>query len=286
MFSLVYYLFLTVMRKILTIVVLATVALTAFSKTDNRAVVGVAQFSCEQDSPYTGLVTEKVVEMLTNTKRFRVVDRTSHDKIHAELELQKTEAFMDSKNLVEQDVAVAAEKMITGHIVKIPVYRIKNTDGSTRGYKASVGFEMKVVDVATGLSSEATSFQGKASNECLSPEAAVTMAMSSIQNEIADWFKSEFPVSCSVTRIIDDKTILVNGGVEQGIVPGDVLIVDIVEDIDGLPYHQNVGEVKVAKSAGQYFSECKAPAKIMSVIRTNFDNSSNIICTLKQNKKK
>ena len=61
--------------------------------------------------------------MLTNSKRFRVVDRTSREKITQELELQKSEAFIDSDNLVEQDVAVAAEKMITGEIVKIPVYR-------------------------------------------------------------------------------------------------------------------------------------------------------------------
>lgn len=273
------------MKRIFAYILLAIGALNAFSNNDNRSVVGVAQFTCDQESPYTGLVTEKVVEMLTNTKRFRVVDRTSHDKIRDELELQKSEAFMDSKNLVEQDIAVAAEKMITGHIVKIPVYRMKNGDGSTRGYKASVGFEMKVVDVATGLSSEATSFQGKASKECLSPEAAVTMAMTSIQNEISDWFKTEFPVTCGISKIIDDKTVLVNSGLAQGISPGDILVVDLVEELDGLPYHQNIGEIKVSKSAGQYFSECQVPPKMMSVIRTNFDNSSKIICTLKQSKK-
>lgn len=97
----------------------------AFPQSDSRPVVGVAQFTCQEESPYTGLVTEKVVEMLTNTRRFRVVDRTSHDKIREELELQKSEAFIDSKNLVEQDIAVAAEKMVTGHIVKIPVYAMK-----------------------------------------------------------------------------------------------------------------------------------------------------------------
>ena len=47
---------------------------------DTRPVVGVAKFTCETDSRYAGLVTEKVVEMLTNTKRFQVVDRTSNDK--------------------------------------------------------------------------------------------------------------------------------------------------------------------------------------------------------------
>ena len=46
----------------------------AQSNDDDRQVVGVAEFSCKENSPYTGLVTEKVVEMLTNSKRFRVVD--------------------------------------------------------------------------------------------------------------------------------------------------------------------------------------------------------------------
>ena len=92
---------------------------------------------------YAGLVTEKVVEMLTNTHRFVVVDRTSRDKVVDELELQKSEAFLDSHNLAEQGAAVAAEQLVTGHIVKIPVYRMKNSDGSTRGYKASVAFQLK-----------------------------------------------------------------------------------------------------------------------------------------------
>ena len=133
---------------------------------DDRPVVGVTQFTCDEESPYTGLVTEKVVEMLTNTHRFVVVDRTSRDKVVDELELQKSEAFLDSHNLAEQGAAVAAEQLVTGHIVKIPVYRMKNSDGSTRGYKASVAFQLKVVDVETGVSNEAQSFDENAVRKC------------------------------------------------------------------------------------------------------------------------
>lgn len=248
--------------------------------TDCRPVVGVAEFTCQEDSPYTGLVTEKVVEMLTNTRRFRVVDRTSIDKIHSELELQKSEAFLDSKNRVEQDVAVAAEKMITGHIVKIPVYRMKNPDRSVRGFKASVGFEMKVVDVATGLSSEATSFQGKASQECMSPEAAVNMAMQSIQTEIGDWFRDNFPVTCSISRILDNKTVLVNAGSAQGITQGNKFKVEAIEMIDGQPYHKALGEIKIKTVSGPNFSECEVPKKMMEQIRTYFDNAVKLICEL------
>lgn len=269
------------MRKLIISVIVAVLALSASAQPDLRPVVGVAQFSCQESSPYTGLVTEKVVEMLTNTRRFRVVDRTSIDKIHAELELQKSEAFLDSKNLVEQDVAVAAEKMITGHIVKIPVYAIKNGDGTRRGFKASVGFEMKLVDVATGTSSEATSFQGKASEECLSPEAAVTMAMQDVADEIAEWFRVNFPVTAKVSRMLDDKTILVSAGAEHGVRQGDVMLVEIIEMLDGAPYHRSVGEIKISKVAGPYYSECVVPKKIMGSLRSAVETGVTVLCTQK-----
>lgn len=267
--------------------ILAVGGLNAFPQqaVDARPVVGVAEFSCQENSPYTGLVTEKVVEMLTNTRRFRVVDRTSIDKIHSELELQKSEAFLDSKNLVEQDIAVAAEKMVTGRIVKIPVYRMKNPNGSVRGFKASVGFEMKVVDVATGLSSEATSFQGKASQECMSPEAAVNMAMQSIQNEIEDWFRTNFPISCSVCRILDNKTVLVNAGSKQGVKSGNILKIEAVEMLDGQLYHKAIGEIKIKTVAGPNFSECEVSKKVMEQVKSCFDNAVKIICEIKQTKK-
>lgn len=60
---------------------------------DDRPVVGVTQFTCDEESPYTGLVTEKVVEMLTNTHRFVVVDRTSRDKVVVSLSYRRARLF-------------------------------------------------------------------------------------------------------------------------------------------------------------------------------------------------
>ena len=61
-----------------------------------RPVVGVAELLATKKSLYE-VSNRKVVEMLTNTHRFIVVDRTSRDKVEEELELQKSEAFLDSK---------------------------------------------------------------------------------------------------------------------------------------------------------------------------------------------
>ena len=247
--------------------------------------VGVAEFSCKENSPYIGLVTEKVVEMLTNSKRFRVVDRTSREKITQELELQKSEAFIDSENLVEQDVAVAAEKMITGEIVKIPVYRMKNRDGTVRGYKASVAFQMKIVDVATGVSTEATSFEGKASDECLSPESAVTMAMMSLQDKMAEYFRINFPVTAKLMKILKAKNgvaevILIKAGKKHGIKVGDRFNVESIEILDGEVLPTILGIVTVTALKGEAYTECKVGKKEGKVIYENFNANKQIKCYL------
>ncbi|HJG89117.1 CsgG/HfaB family protein [Barnesiella viscericola] len=252
---------------------------------DIRPVVGVAQFTSETDSKYAGLVTEKVVEMLTNTKRFQVVDRTSHDKIKEELELQKSEAFLDSKNLVEQDIAVAAEKLITGHINKIPIYAMKNANGSIKGYKGSVSFQMKVVDVATGLSTEAVSFEGKASDLMLSPESAVNQAMQSLQDEIYEYFKKNFPVSGKIIKVLKEKkdkveVVLLNVGKKQGVNQGDRFAVQYVEMLDGEPYPVDLGEIEVVKLSGEAFSECKVPSKMGEELASRLVSNANIVCKM------
>lgn len=270
------------MPKIL-VTLLACVLLghtSAIFAADDRPVVGVAQFTCDEESPYTGLVTEKVVEMLTNTHRFVVVDRTSLDKVQDELELQKSEAFLDSDNLAEQGAAVAAEKLITGHIVKIPVYRVSNPNGTTRGYKASVAFQLKVVDVETGVSNEAQGFDGKCSKEMLSPESAVTSAMQSLQENIYEYFRINFPVTGKVLRILDKKTILVGIGKEAGVKVGDAFAVESIEMLNGKPYPSEIGKAKVEKLSGESFSECSVPAKVASAITSTIENNGTVRCNL------
>lgn len=278
------------MRRIYSFI-LFVCSLISYAQIDNRPVVGVAQFSSDEKSPYEGLVTEKVVEMLTNTKRFRVVDRTSMDKVKAELELQKSEAFMDSKNLVEQDVAVAAEKMITGHITKIPVYAIRNSNGTISGYKSSVAFQMKIVDVATGLSTDATSFQGKSTELMLSPESSVTEAMKSLQEEIARYFRLNFPIKAKLLKLLQtngDKAekVLIGAGKQQGIKVGDKFKIEVIGILEGQPYPTEIGEVEVEKLVGESFSECKIVAKkTQQLVHSYFSNASNIECSLIVNKK-
>jgi hypothetical protein len=254
------------------------------SQTDSRFVVGVAEFTSEVDSKYSGAVAEKVVQVVTNTKRFNVVDRTSYDKVKQELELQKTEAFLDSKNTVKQDAALAAEYMIIGHIIKMSVYAMKNPDGSVNGYKASVAFTLKVNEVETSKTTEAESFQTEVSPLMLSPESAVNEALRSIEPNLTAYFNKTFPLITKISKILTtekDKaeSVLIAGGKDFGFKEGDKLIVEKIEIIEGKQYPSQIGEIKITKIAGNDFSECTVSSGGKEIL-ARFNTAEKMTCKL------
>lgn len=259
-------------------------SLVGYSQTATKPVVGVAPFTSEVDSKYSAAVAEKVVQVVTNTRRFTVVDRTSLEKVREELELQKSEAFLDSKNTVKQDATLAAENIIVGNILKMSVYAMKNTDGSVNGYKSSVAFTLKVNEVETGKTTEAESFQTEVSPLMLSPESAVNEALKSIEPKLSAYFIKTFPLATKISKILTIKketaaTVLIAGGKEFGFKEGDKLIVEKNELIDGKPYPTQIGELKVLKIAGADFSEC-AVSDGGKEILSRFNSAEKLTCKL------
>ena len=163
-------------------------ATTGRAQMDTRPVVGVTKFSSDAETKYAGGITEKVVEMLTQSKRFQVVDRTSDDKVKGELENQKSEKFIDSKHTSQQGILVGADYIVTGHIRQINITRIMNANNTIGGYKASLSFTLKIVETSTGLSSEAQSFESKGGAKALSPERAVDEAIRTLSDKLETYF--------------------------------------------------------------------------------------------------
>lgn len=272
------------MNKTVFVLIFIVNSFSGYSQKDSRLVVGVSEFTSEVDSKYCRAVAEKVVQIVTNTKRFDVVDRTSYDKVKQELELQKTEAFLDSKNTVKQDAALAAEYMIIGHIIKMNVYAMKNTDGSVNGYKASVAFTLKVNQVETGKTTEAESFQTEVSPLMLSPESAVNEALKSIEPHLTTYFTKTFPLITKISKMLateKDKAvrILIAGGKDFGFKEGDKLIVEKIEIIDGKPYPSQIGEIKILKIAGDDFSECAVSSGGKEIL-LRFNAAEKMTCKL------
>lgn len=255
-----------------------------FAQNDELPVVGVSKFSAEKESKFTGAVTQKVIEILTKSHRFRVLDRTSYDKVKEELELQKSESFIDSKNLADQNASLAAQFLVTGHIIKMNVYAMKNTDGSVNGYKASTSFQLKVNDVSKGDSDKAESFQTSVSPLMLSAESAVAEAVKSIDQALNEWVMTNFPVSVRLVKVLSSKkdgaeSVLISGGKSFGLKVGDKFTVEKIELLDGLPYPTKIAELKLTKLAGDNFAECEVN-KGGTELLSRFNAAEKIICTL------
>ena len=252
---------------------------------DDRDVVGVAAFKCDEKSPFIGLVTEKVVEILKNSNRFIVVDRTNMDKVNEEMEFQKREEFIGRNDLVEQGNNLAAKKIVQGTVTKIPVYRIKNSNGSVRGYKASVSFELKVDDIETGETTQATSFEGKASKECISAQAAVQMAMNSLQDDMAEYFRITFPLHPQVMKITAEKNgcaeiIMIKAGSKHWVKVGDKFTINCIEILDDEEIPTELGTATVTKLTGEAFSECKLDKSTGKKVYEKFNANTKMRCTL------
>jgi len=259
-------------------------SLSGYSQTDSLPIIGVSKFTSETESKFSGAVTKKVVEILTQSQRFQVLDRTSYDKVKEELELQKSEAFIDSKNRADQGVALAAKYLVTGNIVKMNVYAMKNPDGSVNGYKSSVSFQMQVSDVAKGNSTKAESFQSSVSPLMLSPESAVNEAVKSLDEKLREWVINNFPVSVKLLKLLTIKkdeasSVLIAGGKTFGLKEGDKLTIQKIEMLDGMPYPTEIGQIKIIKLAGENFAECSV-SKGGAEILLRFNAAEKLTCTL------
>lgn len=132
---------------------------------------------------------------------------------------------------------------------------------------------------------EATSFEGKASDECLSPESAVTMAMMSLQDKMAEYFRINFPVTAKLMKILKAKNgvaevILIKAGKKHGIKVGDRFNVESIEILDGEVLPTILGIVTVTALKGEAYTECKVGKKEGKVIYENFNANKQIKCSL------
>ncbi|MDR3266876.1 MAG: penicillin-binding protein activator LpoB [Tannerella sp.] len=272
------------MRRLIAILLSLVSSIYCYSQGDNKAVVGIQEFTSEvnsPNSPFVNSVYEKVVQIVTNTHRFTLIDIVGADKMTEEL---KSEKYLDSKNAQKNVDLLTMQFMIIGHLVKMNIYTMKNPDGSVSGYKASAAFILKVNDVETGKTTEAESFQTEVSPMAMSKEQAVNQALQSIEPALNAYFVKTFPLATKIVKVLTTKkdaaaTLLIAGGKSFGFKEGDKLTVERIEMLDGKPYPSEIGELKITKIAGDDFSECsvsKGGKEILSV----FNAAEKLNCKL------
>ena len=193
--------------------------------------------------------------------------------IKKEQELQKTEEFFDG-NRVQQGAMKGADYQVIGNIRMLNIVRM-TSGGDFNGYRATLSFNLKIVNTETSESTEAQSFESKGASAQLTPERAVDEAIRTLEESMAAYFQEEFPVVLTISRVLKDddgeaELVLISGGKSHGLKEGDEFLVKSVEMIDGSPYYQEIGRIELSKISGDNFSECevdKGGKTIMEIIR-------------------
>jgi hypothetical protein len=163
--------------------------------------------------------------------------------------------------LAKQGALWGAQSLITVRVTKLAIYNQKNADGTLSGHRSSIGFTLKVTHVETGITTEAETFNTFESPLMLSQESAVNESLKYVKPDLNAYFLKQFPLTTSIRKVLTTKkdgaaTVLIAGGRTFGFKEGDKLSVNKNELVDGKPYPAQIGLLKVAKIAGEDFTEC------------------------------
>lgn len=245
------------------------------AQTSDKKTIAVAPFTYSGSAvyaKYANNLSEVVNTAVFKTKRFKVVDRKNFAEIRQEVELQKSEDFIEGL-VVAQGKKVGAEYILTGHLASIDTQKILDDDTQKMiGYDGVVQFSIKIIEVETGKLIGTETFNIKTNNEfdIEGPPTTRTLAMDQVipftASFIIRFIDKYFPVSVKVFEIKEEKkgvarTIIIAGGSDLGIDKRDKLkIVEIQEvEIDGkmIQRNKNIAWVRVVNVEDANFSECK-----------------------------
>lgn len=202
------------------------------------------------------IIQETVLNAFVSSKRFSVVEREKLEEIAKEKSLQRTEAFMDSKETFTEGMNKGASYLIDGNIISV-----RNSE-SKHGWECAVNIQLKVLDVSTGeiLATENISSEILPVNQAIKeaekvyltkdeiaklalkekhlrePKAnsddAIMVALQRLSENVQKFTSFNFPMSVSVVEwdVKKKKDFILAAGFNSGIHRGQLLdIVTITE---------------------------------------------------------
>lgn len=282
------------MKKSL-ITVLFIIGFNLTTKAQEKIVVGILPITYVQgaaSSQDANSIYETVTNAFVKTKRFNIVDRSKMESLKKERELQKTEDFMESKNLVEQGGLLSVNFFISGHVISASPEQMRADDG-TITYKTKLSISLKVIDVATGQVISTETIEPKSGSSLMgvlgvgttSAQSSMAKAIKGIEDKVDEFVKKNFPQMFSIAEIQEKDgkgnatKILIAGGSEFGLKKGDKLkVVEIIEmDVNGkkISRKKEVGELKITKVEDENFSICSVSSGGID-INAKFEAKANL----------
>ena len=259
-------------------------------------------------------ITQKVTQILKQTKRFVVVNR-SEEAVQAERDFQANPEFLDRmlaakksgntdavKDILDQNAQyqfLSFDTLASGEVVfrgadyivrielrKLDINKMANPDGSANGYKTLLGLQLSVIDAATNEVIDAEGFSSTPLKVAMtSPVRSVDESLLTMEPAIYSYLLAAFPVKCRVVKI-EENYFFINAGSTQGVTAGDVFEVSKAVRLDPQTViEEPLGQIKVRALSGSGSAVCNASSGA-NEIKAAFKNAEQIVCTLVKSKRK
>lgn len=188
-----------------------------------------------------------------NTQRFEILDRNNFSILQFEKDIQKGEAFVNSK-IVQQGKMKAAEVIAVARITSMPPPTISS---DKKGYSAYITVEFKEIDVETGQATSAYQLRGEFQDFVIlndlprpsTPERAIDLAIRNMEKDLIKWISDNFPITMEVLDISTDsknpKIIYANGGKNIGLTATHRMRIVHIERIGGKKVVKTIAKLKL-----------------------------------------
>ncbi|WP_179320195.1 hypothetical protein [Winogradskyella helgolandensis] len=230
----------------------------SFAQSETQLILGIADFTAntEQQEQFAGVLKERVIDLLNQTGRFKLVD------IEGSARQQSIDKAAENykSNWIEGNKSINAEHTLTAFIGNIKFLKLNGG----KGYKATITYTIKILNTESGkyINNGTLTLSSSESDIKLTPETALQNAIDTTSEEFKTYIKNSFPIKVSIAKIEEEKKgkaliIILNGGTENGIKKGQVYTSKFIDYSMGSPYPVSIGKVKITEVVNEKFSKAK-----------------------------
>lgn len=237
--------------------------------------VGILRFQKSDNTPdsIATAIEQMVYSKFADRKRFKVIERSQLDAIHAELAAQDIMG-VEQKTALE---SLGASYVVIGQVTQAAVTRSPGSQGASY-YSANISYGIRIVDVKTGAVAYSESFSNGRGNpfanvlsgftgDTSTPAGAVDIAVQQTAKQVDSFLNSSFPIQGRLVSVESrgrkglPENVLITLGSADGVGKKSKAIVYVQEtlSIDGksLIRKKPLAELSFLRSEGEQLSVFK-----------------------------
>ena len=218
------------------------------------------------ENDYSKMLTERIQTAIEQTKRFIMVDRMDLEKV---LKIKKDQnkkykgEFREWKKISQSHLVKAGRQLGVEYIFTGNISNVSTPITITGNYSGSFGFTIKAISVETGKLYQTQDFTVK-SKKVLgydSKSEALNAALKEVVKPVQEFIDKYFPIEVPFYKVKDitrkglPKTIIIAGGLSNGLRNGQDLDIAILDEIES-DYREKIGTVKIIEIESKY-ATCK-----------------------------